>query len=55
VAEGVLSAATVHSRAQSLGIDLPITRAVVEVLEGRLAPSQALRQLMQRESRGEAE
>jgi glycerol-3-phosphate dehydrogenase (NAD(P)+) len=53
VAEGVLSAATVLARGQSLGVELPITRAVVEVLEGRLAPTQALRQLMQRESRDE--
>jgi glycerol-3-phosphate dehydrogenase (NAD(P)+) len=54
VAEGVLSAATVLARAQSLGVELPITRAVVDVLEGRLAPAQALRQLMQRESRDES-
>jgi len=54
VAEGVLSAATVLARAQSLGVELPITRAVVDVLEGRLAPAQALRQLMRRESRDES-
>ena len=53
VAEGVLSAATVLARAQSLGVEVPLTRAVVDVLEGRLAPAQALRQLMQRESRDE--
>jgi glycerol-3-phosphate dehydrogenase (NAD(P)+) len=53
VAEGALSAATVLARAQSLGIELPITRVVVDVLEGRLAPAEALRQLMQRESRDE--
>lgn len=53
VAEGVLSAATALARADSLGVDLPITSAVVAVLEGRLGPEQALRQLMQRESRGE--
>jgi glycerol-3-phosphate dehydrogenase (NAD(P)+) len=55
VAEGVLSAATVLARASTLGVELPITRAVVDVLEGRLAPAQALRQLMQRESRDENE
>ena len=53
VAEGVLSAATVLARGSSLGVELPITRAVVDVLEGRLAPAQALQQLMQRESRDE--
>lgn len=53
VAEGVLSAATALRRADSLGIDLPITRAVVQVLEGDLSAAQALQQLMQRESRGE--
>jgi len=55
VAEGVLSAATVLARASSLGIELPITRVVVDVLEGRLAPAQALQHLMQRESRDENE
>jgi glycerol-3-phosphate dehydrogenase (NAD(P)+) len=54
VAEGVLSAATVHSRAASLGLEMPITRAVVDVLEGRIAAQQALRLLMQRESRDES-
>jgi glycerol-3-phosphate dehydrogenase (NAD(P)+) len=53
VAEGVLSAATALARADSLGVDLPITSAVVAVLKGRLGPAQALRQLMQRDSRGE--
>ncbi len=54
VAEGVLSAPTVLQRAHSLGLELPITHAVVDVLEGRLAPAAALRQLMQRGSRDEA-
>ena len=54
VAEGVLSVSTVLQRAHSLGLELPITHAVVDVLEGRLAPSAALRQLMQRGSREEA-
>jgi len=53
VAEGALGAATVLARASSLAVELPITRAVVDVLEGRLAPAQALQQLMQRESRDE--
>ena len=53
VAEGVLSAATVLQRAQSLGVDMPITTAVVEVLQGRLAPVQAMVALMSREARAE--
>ena len=55
VAEGVLSAATVLARGSSLGVELPITRAVVDVLEGRMTPAQALQQLMRRESRDEIE
>lgn len=53
VAEGVLSAPTVLQRARSLGVAMPITEAVVGVLEGRLAPSQALALLMGREARPE--
>jgi glycerol-3-phosphate dehydrogenase (NAD(P)+) len=53
VAEGALSAATALGRADALGVDLPITRAVVAVLQDRFTPAQALRALMQRESRGE--
>jgi glycerol-3-phosphate dehydrogenase (NAD(P)+) len=55
VAEGVLSAPTVLARASSLGVELPITRAVADVLEGRLAAAQALQSLMQRDSRAESE
>ena len=54
VAEGVLTAATVLSRAQSLGVDMPITAAVVHVLQGRLAPAQAMAALMSRQSRSES-
>jgi glycerol-3-phosphate dehydrogenase (NAD(P)+) len=54
VAEGVYSAPTVLDRARALGVDMPLTAAVVEVLQGRLAPAQALRQLMSREARAEA-
>jgi len=53
VAEGVYSAATVLRRARSVGVDMPITEGVVAVLEGRLAPAQALRMLMAREARAE--
>ena len=54
VAEGVYSAATVLARAQALGLDMPITAAVVEVLQGRLAPAQAVARLMGRDARSEA-
>ena len=53
VAEGVPTAATVLQRAQSLGVEMPITAAVVDVLEGRLAPAQALASLMSRHARSE--
>lgn len=48
VAEGVYSAATVLARAQACGVEMPITTAVVEVLEGRLAPATAALALMGR-------
>lgn len=54
VAEGVYSAPTVLSRAQQLGVDMPITQAVVAVLQGRLQPEQAVRLLMGRDARPEA-
>ena len=54
VAEGVLSAPTVLRRARALGVEMPITEAVVEVLEGRAAPAQALERLMSRQPRAEA-
>lgn len=53
VAEGVLTAPTVQARARRLGVDMPITDAVVAVLQGRLAPARALAQLMAREARAE--
>ena len=53
VAEGVYSAATVAQRAQALGVDMPLTQAVVAVLQGRLSPPQALQRLMAREARAE--
>jgi glycerol-3-phosphate dehydrogenase (NAD(P)+) len=54
VAEGVYTAATVLERAHALGIEMPITAAVVEVLHGRLSPVQAMARLMAREARSEA-
>ena len=53
VSEGVYSAATVLQRAQALGVAMPITEAVVQVLEGRLPARQAVQALMARESRSE--
>ena len=54
VAEGVHTAAMVLRRAQALQVDMPITRAVVAVLEGASTPGQALEQLMGRDARPEA-
>ncbi|MEO8299777.1 MAG: NAD(P)H-dependent glycerol-3-phosphate dehydrogenase [Burkholderiales bacterium] len=53
VAEGVYSARTVLQRAQALGVDMPITEAVVAVLDGRLAPREAVMALMARGARHE--
>jgi glycerol-3-phosphate dehydrogenase (NAD(P)+) len=50
VAEGVYSAHTVLARAASLGVEMPITSAVVAVLEQRWTPRQALSRLMAREA-----
>lgn len=54
VAEGVYSARTVHQRAQALGVDMPITAAVVALLEGSLKTSEVVQLLMGRGPRGEA-
>ena len=54
VAEGVLSAEVVCSRARRLGVHMPIAQAVADVLAGRLQPMLALRELMAREARPEA-
>ncbi len=48
VAEGVYSAATVLARARACGVEMPITSAVVDVLEGRVAPPGAALALMGR-------
>lgn len=49
VAEGVYCARTVVQRARHLGVDMPIAEGVVAVLDGRLAPADAVRRLMERE------
>jgi glycerol-3-phosphate dehydrogenase (NAD(P)+) len=48
VAEGVYSARTVVQRARSLGVDMPIAQAVVDLLDGQLLPAQAVLALMGR-------
>lgn len=53
VAEGVYSARTVLARSQSLGVDMPITAAVVAVLSGEQTPAEALGTLMLRGARSE--
>jgi glycerol-3-phosphate dehydrogenase (NAD(P)+) len=53
VAEGVYSAPLVLRRAQAHGVEMPISAAVVGLLEGRFTPKQVLEQLMGRESRAE--
>jgi glycerol-3-phosphate dehydrogenase (NAD(P)+) len=49
VAEGVYCARTVVQRAQALGLEMPIAQCVVELLDGRLSPKQAVAVLMGRE------
>jgi glycerol-3-phosphate dehydrogenase (NAD(P)+) len=53
VAEGVPAAREVARRAAALGVDMPITRAVTAVLDGRITPRAAVEQLMAREARHE--
>ena len=48
VAEGVYCARTVVQRARQLGLDMPIASAVVDLLDGRIAPAQAVARLMGR-------
>ena len=53
VAEGVHSAREVAKRAAAAKVDMPITQAVLEVLDGRLAPAQAVERLLTRDARAE--
>jgi glycerol-3-phosphate dehydrogenase (NAD(P)+) len=53
VAEGVYSARTVLQRAQLLGVMMPITRCVVELLDGQCQPAQAVATLMGRDPAAE--
>lgn len=53
VAEGVYSARTVMQRAQQLGVDMPITAAVVALLDGQWSAQTAVQALMGRDPKGE--
>jgi glycerol-3-phosphate dehydrogenase (NAD(P)+) len=53
VAEGVYSARTVVQRAQHLGVEMPISEAVVALLDGQTTPAQAVAELMGRGAKGE--
>ena len=52
-AEGARCAQAVHKRALALGIDLPITRAVCEVLFEHIPPQIAVSQLLSRDAKTE--
>ena len=54
VGEGVYSARTVHQRAKKLGVDMPITAAVVALLDGQLKVGEVVQLLMGRGPRGES-
>jgi glycerol-3-phosphate dehydrogenase (NAD(P)+) len=54
VAEGVPSAPVVLARARAAGVEMPITEAVVAVLEGRSTVADAVRGLMGRGPRAES-
>jgi len=53
VAEGVPTTREVARRAQELGIDMPITAAVLDILEGRIGPAQVVDRLMNRDQKTE--
>lgn len=54
VAEGVYTASTALRRAREAQVDMPITEAVVSVLEGAATPAQALGHLMGRDAKPES-
>jgi len=53
VAEGVLTTQVVVRRAETLNVDMPITRAVHNVLAGCISPRNAVEQLMARDPKTE--
>jgi len=48
LAEGVATAPALVARARREGIELPVAETIAEILDGRIAPSEALLQLMVR-------
>ena len=54
VAEGVYCARTVVQRAQGLGLAMPIAQCVLDLLDGRMQPAQAVAALMGRDPADEA-
>ncbi len=53
VAEGVYCARTVVQRAQGLGVEMPISEAVVALLDGQMEPAEAVTALMGRDPAAE--
>jgi glycerol-3-phosphate dehydrogenase (NAD(P)+) len=53
VAEGVNSARALHALATANAVDMPITAAVCEVLDGRASPGEVVQALMRRDPRPE--
>jgi len=53
VAEGVYSAPTVLARAREAGVEMPITEAMVALLDGQLRATEAVERLMSRDARAE--
>ena len=53
VAEGVYCARTVLARATALQVDMPITRCVVSLLDGKISAKEAAKLLMGRQARVE--
>lgn len=53
VAEGVYCARTVVQRAGGLGVDMPISRGVVALLDGQIEPAEAVAALMGRDPTAE--
>ena len=54
VAEGVYTTRSVHERAQQLGIEMPITTEVYQVLYADKGPRAAVNDLMTREPKSES-
>ena len=54
VAEGVLCASAVGDLSRRLGVEMPITAMMGEVLAGRLSPQEGLKKLMGRDPKIEA-